>query len=1164
MGWTRSSPPRRDWQSHSGCPAALGPLASAPGAAAGEHATATALLDATWEATAGTYLGQILRPPGRRRPFILDEEVDQLRVWAASHLFASGPLPVIRIGRQPYGVLPVVDPGRYQTRPGDRAAEIVRATTSRMRPWWQRASGSVPRLDGAADLDAALVALLQRTPVASVARFRRVLPVGTTANLVGFDDLTQQQHLHSWLVASIFQGLLVDDPPRIATLTTDPRDHPLRIPWARPAGLEPGAPLPYVGDLRDRLAGAGSRDRLATRRDSSSLAEALLSLSAALEIDAGQGRVVRDFAVQTGQVTSLADSARVFHNDAIVVGTERAPAPGPLSFASPKALAEAVIPALTGTRTVAERVRIDIAAMLAGTVTRPGLDGLRRLIDALDRLRTVPGEEVEWALRSLLDLYSYRLDAFYTGLAWQRLGELRAARPNGVYLGCFGWLEDLRPDPPGRDSLGYVHTPSVPHAVAAAVLRSGHVAHRGEAASALAIDLSARRVRLAMSVLDGVETGQPLGALLGYRLERLLRERDIVLMRYVLPLRRLAPLRHTDAELTEPVESIAARDVVDAVALLQRWRASGGREAVLTAVGVLAQHRGAVSAVIDEVDDTLDAVADVLVSETVYQTVLGNQERARAALGALDRQERPVSPAVVATPRSGSTVAHRVLVMLADDVAPGWETLTDPRSAGEPRLNAWVARLLGPPGGLVFAGEVRRGETVRATVSATAAELGGSPLALVLAARRAGADRPSELESRLAGVLASKVTDAADDDRLVLLADPPAGAPAGAWGLGAVTTIATWAVRLATQRPAEASDLGPPLDDQPPGYVVEELATRADRAAAALARAASRLEAASAGPPAAAIAALGLAAALGYVDALPASPAPEADPAALSEQVAQVRAVVGAAQARLADAAAAFAGRTEVTPHAAVDHHRDRLRIVLGDGFPALPLFRVGQPGRLVASSADRAALLAGDELAPLAWLHRVGLVRPGIEPLSSLLTAGEANTRDLGLPRLELVQLPHEPGQRWVALPPAEAVPPGTVGIVVHAPAGFDPARPAAGIVVDEWTETIPAAVETTALSFHYDAPAARPPQAIVLAVTGTPGETHWSFDELLGIVRETIALAHLRAVGPRDLPDLGGYLPALYVPQDVTGDVPGVDLFDLADRLQHPGVQPAVLGKG
>jgi hypothetical protein len=134
----------------------------------------------------------------------------------------------------------------------------------------------------------------------------------------------------------------------------------------------------------------------------------------------------------------------------------------------------------------------------------------------------------------------------------------------------------------------------------------------------------------------------------------------------------------------------------------------------------------------------------------------------------------------------------------------------------------------------------------------------------------------------------------------------------------------------------------------------------------------------------------------------------------------------------------------------------------------------------------------------------------------------------------------------------------------VVHAPDGIDPAGAAAGLVVDEWTEVIPATTETTAVSFHYDAPAAQPPQAVLLAVPGAPDTARWSFDELLGAVREAVALTHLRAVGPQELPDLGGYLPALYIPQDATGEVPTVDLFDLARRAQRPDVLPDVLGKG
>src|SRR6185369_5143421 len=109
----------------------------------------------------------------------------------------------------------------------------------------------------------------------------------------------------------------------------------------------------------------------------------------------------------------------------------------------------------------------------------------------------------------------------------------------------YGVLEDVRPSPLAEPlSHGYIHAPSLGQAATAAVLRSGYLAHRREQDSPLAVDLSSRRVRLALGLLDGVRAGQPLGALLGYRLERGLHEnhRELVLDRYIAALRALAPL----------------------------------------------------------------------------------------------------------------------------------------------------------------------------------------------------------------------------------------------------------------------------------------------------------------------------------------------------------------------------------------------------------------------------------------------------------------------------------------------------------------------------------------------------------------------------------------------------------------------------------------------
>ena len=173
------------------------------------------------------------------------------------------------------------------------------------------------------------------------------------------------------------------------------------------------------------------------------------------------------------------------------------------------------------------------------------------------------------------------------------------------------------------------------------------------------------------------------------------------------------------------------------------------------------------------------------------------------------------------------------------------------------------------------------------------------------------------------------------------------------------------------------------------------------------------------------------------------------------------------------------AGETDVDRLVAV------MRSALGAHQPVLPVFSLAAGAELAASIADRAALLGGDDTAPVTWLHRAGLVRAELDPLCGLLTHAEAGGADV-VAELAVAQLPHRPGARWCELPfGAEGPPPaGTVGIVAHAPDGFDPTRPLAGLFVDAWAEVIPSAEHTAGVAFHYDAPGARPPQAIVLAV--------------------------------------------------------------------------------
>ena len=224
-----------------------------------------------------------------------------------------------------------------------------------------------------------------------------------------------------------------------------------------------------------------------------------------------------------------------------------------------------------------------------------------------------------------------------------RSGQGRRRRP----LGAFGFVEDVRPNitviggfagdivvDATRASAGYVHAPSLAHASTAAVLRSGFLAHGGSADDVLAVDLSSARVRRALDLIDGVRHGEQLAAVLGYRIERDLRERQ--LGQYILGLRAVAPLTVEVDGTTDVVAAAVGGSVADGEKLVDLH--AEGR-----LFGADGQpfpgddpNRAVIESVIAGAADTVDALADVLLAESVHQLVRGDMASASAALAAID------------------------------------------------------------------------------------------------------------------------------------------------------------------------------------------------------------------------------------------------------------------------------------------------------------------------------------------------------------------------------------------------------------------------------------------------------------------------------------------------------------------------------------------------
>jgi hypothetical protein len=1153
-------------------------LAAVPGSTLREGRTASLLTDALWAATLGHYLDDLFTP------LVADDTSGLARDHAVRWLLPGGPYATLRVGRQPYGVLPVVATGRLVAeRPGG-FEEHLAALLAKLRPLWRDAAGRLPRIGASGDIDDDLLELLRRSPLAMVARFRKVLGPSAIANTSGFAAAANAQ---SWLWSLARSYFGWPTSPELALHTADPKDHPLPVPWVQQGEIGEAAPLApnYLAEIAAAARTPAGRDRLAAMTDATTLLQALAAHAAAEELDRAFSRVIVDF---LGRTPELAVAAKVLRTDETYGVVTRAPVREPIerlerrtvTVSTPKQAAHVVVPGLTGARPVGEFV----LELVRTQPERPEVRTLATFLAALDVLATRPAAELDRALRGLLDATSHRLDAWLTSLATRRLAAVRRQRPTGIHLGAYGWVENLRPDRL-PDSLGYVHTPSLPHAATAAILRSGNLSHRGADYEALDIQLSSDRVQRALPVIEGAAAGQPLAALLGYRVERALRESDARLARYILPARRFAPLRTSiTPPAAGPVEAIAARDVVDGVALLERWR--DGQAAVLSGLGVAVADRPAVSAVLDEVAATYDAVGDVLVAEAVHQTVLGNYERAGAALAAVDKQQRPPEPEVIRTPRTGVTYTQKVLVAAGGEATPApWRALGDSRSAGAPELDAWCAALLPAPENIVLWGVLTspgeaEGTSVATPRSVSAADLGVSALGLVLATASGASDQPSELERRVAVGLVDGL-QIGEEDHLELVDErPPGSAPErpGEVNLGALRALLGWMRELlAGGRPLVSEDLALPGGERVTGVDVAALATRAGAAAAALSAAEAAVAAAIADTAASAAVlrqALGRAAALGVADAVSqaVSGGPEAVRAALRVQLESTSAELARRRARLdglGDAPGPGPDGTPPTEVAVIGHHGDRLRAVFGDGFPVVPPVLLStdvDAAGLKASLNDAAALTAGDALGARAWLDRMAVVRPGVDRLARVLQAAELlGAAGAGPGAVAVAQLPHVPGQRWLAVPFDAAVGPagGLLAVTLHTAAGLDVGKRIVGLVCDEWVETIPSESETTGLTFHYDAPAARAPQAVLLAVPPQLEMARWDLDTLVDTVVEAAELARLRGVTPKELRWVGGALPMTYLPENFTGDRPSVDLGALLTRYKDIRFAE-VLGKG
>lgn len=863
----------------------------------------------------------------------------------------------------------------------------------------------------------------------------------------------------------------------------------------------------------------------------------------------------------------------------------------------------------------------------------PVLRDLQEMKKALDSLSKLPAARLERLFGEHADLCSHRLDAWMSGLLQQRLEKQRMAKPKGINLGAFGYLLGLKPnaqravviatenpeylplsaanidlaaipaahltaarqkgfDPdknwdrtffyigttpdPGvrlntntgqvepdagknsNQSEGFIHAPSPAHATAAAILRAGYLHHKTDTkAESLSISLNAPRVRQAQHLLEGMQHGGTLPELLGYYLERKLHEKGLDAFLY--DIRNAFPLRRATDPGNNPTNKLTTTDGLAVLAAHTSNPNTPLLKKIIPAISATA--------------DMLDAVSDLLLAESVFQTAKGNTDRAAAALRTLNSGGQIVQPEWARSPRRNLPVNHRIGIIFdqapSDPSGKSWSAAGSPRAALAPALNRWLAQQLPKPEHIMAVFTLPDGRLQKISMAEAGIEpidflaacpqvfndTSQSPLTLLLqiAARKRPELLTLEVQSEKTGQFLNLNFDFQNRESL-------SATEITVFELSALVTALhkmTLNARSLTPDDFRLPDLpGAPGNRINPGKIKEALTkqlpakwpsnaiakTLLDKSALlknAIVAGKSPSDIRKAAAPV--FSALYQAWQYGVNESLSGLPYLQItidNFYLLTEKAEKIATELTKRHTEMSALLSALP--TGISNTAVLKGLEDAAAVLFGGEVRLFSDILLENAAEIKGSYNERSLLDNTGSDAVDDWLQEAALVRPALRTYrrSALLqemfqTAGSGK-----LP--EIIQLPFLAGKRqaWIGGPFNPETQPGQQGVLSLAfefPVNFRPESELSGFMIDEWPEFVPLPSADTGVTFHYNQPDTEPPQAMLLAVSPVEGG-NWHWDYLMGAVKDALDLSKKRLVTPKDIQTVNEgvaqVLPAMVVP--------------------------------
>lgn len=809
-------------------------------------------------------------------------------------------------------------------------------------------------------------------------------------------------------------------------------------------------------------------------------------------------------------------------------------------------------------------------------------------IDARNSLARIAGNSVRdlnLLTAEAMDVSAFRLDTWRLSMVNQRLNALRgiiegsSTRNKGVYLGAYGWVTNIKPvaktvvaTPDHHqgtvysaiDNRGYIHAPSVNQAVTAAVLRSGYNDRARQTMSdPLSVNLSSERVRCALDIMEGIRNGQELGVLLGYEFERRMLEFGQTGERpqeNIGKLRRIYAQNNTLVETTpETIEKVKARNVVNGIALVEKYKSSGigtiQIEAEIVAGETLIQRQ------IEWIWNILDAVGDLAMSEGMFHIVQGNPVKGGAIMQAASKGGVIAEPDVINTIKTGIEVPQRLTLHFQADpeLINGWNNIQDsPRSTAEPRVNAWLSEMLPDPENIYCRVKV---DDLIDPSPITIKDLGLQAIDLMYLVGENLTDDDSMLSLIIKRYYRS--TRSVDSSgNVAVIYSPGMGAM---YSLQDVHAILLYSRRIITAaRHLDTHDYMLPeaADGVTKHYFPKKFEDRLDIARTQLQTAITDLGDVLNTP-------FSFEA---YKNALyPFSRFGMEQSVyefAVDERVedeTQLKAwgqtVMSVATQRYADSALSMsipADGDEAETYIA--DAIARFKTIFGAAFAAIPTFEIRSAERSIVETelTTGNTLLVNEDDPDLLvdqWLSGVARVRPMVANFELLHILVQTLSPDhLGIRKLQPLQLPYDSSvvERWLAIEVdnVAALKEGRVAFGASLYKDYQPGGQQAGILVDEWIDIIPNKEETTGVSFHHNQPNAKAPQCLILGLT--PQITgNWRWNDIVDMLNETFELAKARGLSYEQISGtpLAQILPLTAIPFTANGNVIGLSATHLSN---------------